>query len=122
MLLKRFVAQKPTTMILLIYFLLKFSKTPKKSVSCKIFMQQSPLNHKSYFIQILKPDLNLSAQRLIEIVFTMSKKHKTYTAEFKAEAIKAIEENKGNVSETARQLGISMKTYKIDTRKQRLGH
>ncbi len=39
----------------------------------------------------------------------MSKKHKTYTAEFKAEAIKAIEE-KGNVSETARQLGISMKT------------
>ncbi|HAV4964446.1 TPA: transposase [Acinetobacter baumannii] len=52
----------------------------------------------------------------------MSKKHKTYTAEFKAEAIKAIEENKGNVSETARQLGISMKTYQIDTRKQRLGH
>ena len=122
MLLKRFVAQKPTTMILLIYFLLKFSKTPKKSVFCKIFMQQSPLNHKSYFIQILKPDLNLSAQRLIEIVFTISKKHKTYTAEFKAEAIKAIEENKGNVSETARQLGISMKTYQIDTRKQRLGH
>ena len=59
---------------------------------------------------------------MIEIVFTMSQKHKTYTAEFKAEAIKAIEENKGNVSETARQLGISMKTYQIDTRKQRLGH
>jgi transposase len=27
----------------------------------------------------------------------MSKKQKTYTAEFKAEAIKAIEENQGNV-------------------------
>ena len=40
----------------------------------------------------------------------MSKKQKIYTAEFKAEAIKAIEENKGNVSETARQLGIAMQT------------
>ena len=40
----------------------------------------------------------------------MSKKQKFYTAEFKAEAIKSIEENKGNVSETARQLGISMQT------------
>ena len=40
----------------------------------------------------------------------MSKKHKMYTAEFKAEAIKAIEANQGNVSETARQLGISMQT------------
>lgn len=38
----------------------------------------------------------------------MSKKQKIYTAEFKAEAIKATGENKGNVSETARQLGISM--------------
>lgn len=36
----------------------------------------------------------------------MSKKPKFYTAEFKAEAIKAIEKNNGNVSETARQLGI----------------
>ena len=34
----------------------------------------------------------------------MSKKHKTYTTEFKAEA------NQGNVSETARQLSISMQT------------
>ena len=33
----------------------------------------------------------------------MSKKHKTYTTEFKAEAIKLIEANQGNVSETARQ-------------------
>ena len=40
----------------------------------------------------------------------MSKKQKIYTAEFKAEAIKQIEENKGNVSGTARQLGISMQT------------
>ena len=40
----------------------------------------------------------------------MSKKQKIYTAEFKAEAIKVIESNKGNVSETARQLGISMQT------------
>ena len=40
----------------------------------------------------------------------MSKKQKTYTAEFKAEAIKLIEANQGNVSETARQLGISMQT------------
>ena len=40
----------------------------------------------------------------------MSKKQKIYIVEFKAEAIKAIESNKGNVSETARQLGISMQT------------
>ena len=40
----------------------------------------------------------------------MSKKQKFYTTEFKAEAIKQIEENKGNVSETARQLGIFMQT------------
>lgn len=40
----------------------------------------------------------------------MSKKQKFYIAEFKAEAIKVIEANKGNVSETARQLGISMQT------------
>ena len=40
----------------------------------------------------------------------MSKKQKNYTAEFKAEAIKTIESNNGNVSETARQLGISMQT------------
>ena len=42
--------------------------------------------------------------------FTMSKKHKTYTAEFKAEAIKAIEANQGNVSKTAREIGISIQT------------
>ncbi|NWK76289.1 transposase [Acinetobacter sp. SwsAc6] len=38
----------------------------------------------------------------------MRKKQKFYTAEFKAEAIKAIESNQDNVSETARQRGISM--------------
>lgn len=32
----------------------------------------------------------------------MSKKQKIYKTEFKAEAIRAIEANKGNVSETAR--------------------
>ena len=31
----------------------------------------------------------------------MSKKQKNYTAEFKAEAIKAIDSNNGSVSETA---------------------
>lgn len=40
----------------------------------------------------------------------MSKKQIIYTAEFKTEAIKVIESNKGNVSETARKLSIFMKT------------
>ena len=38
----------------------------------------------------------------------MSKKQKIFSSEFKAEAIKLIEANQGNVSETARQLGIAM--------------
>ena len=50
----------------------------------------------------------------------MSKKQKFYTAEFKAEAIKVIEENKGNVSGTARQLGISKQTFQTGKTKQRL--
>src|SRR2546430_12672400 len=41
---------------------------------------------------------------------TLFRSQKTYTAEFKVEAIKLIEANQGNVSETARQLGISMQT------------
>ena len=41
----------------------------------------------------------------------MNKKPKFYTAEFKAEVIKSIEENKSNVSERARQLGIAMQTH-----------
>lgn len=51
----------------------------------------------------------------------MSKKQKTYTAEFKAEAIKAIETNQGNVSETARQLGISMQTLSHWNNKAKAG-
>ena len=51
----------------------------------------------------------------------MSKKQKTYTAEFKAEAIKAIEENQGNVSESARQLGISMQTLSNWNNKAKAG-
>ena len=51
----------------------------------------------------------------------MSKKQKIYTAEFKAEAIKAIEENKGNVSETARQLCISMQTLSNWYKKAKVG-
>lgn len=51
----------------------------------------------------------------------MSKKQKIYTAEFKAEAIKAIDSNKGNVSETARQLGISMQTLSNQHNKAKAG-
>jgi len=40
----------------------------------------------------------------------VSKKQKFYTAEFKAEAIKSIEENNRNVTETARQPSVSMQT------------
>lgn len=40
----------------------------------------------------------------------MSKKQRIYTDQFKAEAIKLIEQNDGNVSATARELGISMQT------------
>lgn len=38
----------------------------------------------------------------------MSKKQRIYTDQFKAESIKLIEQNDGNVSATARELGISM--------------
>lgn len=51
----------------------------------------------------------------------MSKKQKTYTAEFKAEAIKLIEANEGNVSATARQLGISMQTLSHWNNKAKAG-
>ena len=40
----------------------------------------------------------------------MSKKPNIYTDQFKTEAIKLIEQNDGNVSATARELGISMQT------------
>lgn len=41
----------------------------------------------------------------------MSTTRKTYTDQFKAEAIKQIENNQGNISATARELGISMQTH-----------
>ncbi|EKU60996.1 hypothetical protein ACINWC487_0461 [Acinetobacter nosocomialis] len=50
----------------------------------------------------------------------MSKKHKTYTTEFKAEAIKLIEANQGNVSETADNLAFQCKLFQIGIPKQRL--
>jgi len=40
----------------------------------------------------------------------MTKKLKTYSNEFKAEAVKKIADNNGNISATAKQLGIAMQT------------
>ena len=40
----------------------------------------------------------------------MAKKIRTYSTEFKAEAVKKIADNDGNVSATAKQLGIAMQT------------
>ena len=40
----------------------------------------------------------------------MPKKLRTYSTEFKAEAVKKIEDNNGNISATAKQLGIAMQT------------
>lgn len=40
----------------------------------------------------------------------MTKKMQSYSAEFKAEAVKKIADNNGNLSATARQLGIAMQT------------
>lgn len=40
----------------------------------------------------------------------MTKKVRTYSAAFKAEAVKKIADNNGNVSATAKQLGIAMQT------------
>jgi len=40
----------------------------------------------------------------------MTKKIRTYSTEFKAEAVKKIAGNKGNISATAKQLGIAMQT------------
>lgn len=51
----------------------------------------------------------------------MSKKQKFYTAEFKIDAIKAIESNNGNVSETAKQLRISMQTLSSWYSKAKVG-
>ena len=40
----------------------------------------------------------------------MTKKIQSYSLEFKAEAVKKIADNNGNLSATARQLGIAMQT------------
>ena len=40
----------------------------------------------------------------------MTKKIRTYSDEFKAEAVKKITDNNGNISATAKQLGIVMQT------------
>ena len=40
----------------------------------------------------------------------MTKKIRTYSAAFKAEAVKKISDNNGNISATAKQLGIAMQT------------
>ena len=40
----------------------------------------------------------------------MTKKIRTYSTEFKAEAVKKIADNNGNISATAKQLGIAMQT------------
>ena len=40
----------------------------------------------------------------------MTKKTRTYSTEFKAEAVKKIADNNGNISATAKQLGIAMQT------------
>ena len=40
----------------------------------------------------------------------MTKKMRTYSTEFKAEAGKKIADNNGNISATAKQLGIAMQT------------
>ena len=40
----------------------------------------------------------------------MTKKVRTYCDEFKAEAVKKIADNSGNISATAKQLGIAMQT------------
>jgi len=51
----------------------------------------------------------------------MTKKIKRYSEEFKAEAVKAIENNGGNVSATARQLGLPMQTLANWQRKANQG-
>ena len=40
----------------------------------------------------------------------MDKKIRTYSDEFKAEAVRKIADNNGNISATAKQLGIAMQT------------
>jgi len=42
----------------------------------------------------------------------MTKKVRIYSDEFKSEAVKKITDNNGNISATAKQLGIAMQTYR----------
>ena len=52
----------------------------------------------------------------------MTKKTRTYSAVFKAEAVKKIADNNGNISATAKQLGIAMQTdLCCQIRKHQLG-
>jgi len=51
----------------------------------------------------------------------MTKKVKRYSEDFKAEAVKAIENNGGKVSATARQLGLPMQTLANWQRKANQG-
>ena len=44
----------------------------------------------------------------------MTKKIRTYSAAFKAEAVKKIADNSGNVSANAKQLGIAMQIFAKD--------
>ncbi len=43
----------------------------------------------------------------------MVKKIRTYSTEFKAEAVKKISDNNGNIAATAKQLGVAMQTLSI---------
>ncbi len=45
----------------------------------------------------------------------MTKKLRTYSDEFKAEAVKRTADNNGNISATAKQLGIAMQTFSTGT-------
>ena len=45
----------------------------------------------------------------------MTKKIRSYSDEFKAEAVKKIADNNGNISATAKQLGIACRPYLIGT-------
>ena len=42
--------------------------------------------------------------------FRITKKMQSYSPEYKAEVVKKIADNNGNLSATARQLGIAMQT------------
>lgn len=51
----------------------------------------------------------------------MTKKVRTYSNEFKAEVVKKIADNKGNISATAKQLGIAMQTLSNSNNKANQG-